>query len=274
MNGEIAMTEEKRTWNEVLDALEHDYTMSIRDVCRLLKASRPWVNRYIKPHVDTIYLNSNRRGEYQIGQNWVKLAAQILKRKEMTDSTWFHTKALYALLERSVVSVTKQTKSVPLVYLIEESKREIYLRERDVLLESLKTADTAEEEQEMVSQLANLPGRYIDEDGLELMKSHCGITQRGNVERIDVDYPGEFDPTKWIAAHDIKDYGDTDEDVYRQLFRRGCIRIEICVPDTDGAPGNKIYYVEDPTFISNKWNERVLNIPEPVWQRYAQKKGL
>ena len=269
------MAEEiKRTWDEVLNALEHDYTMSIRDVCRLLKASRPWVNRYIKPHVDTIYLNSNRRGEYQIGQNWVKLAAQLLEREEMTDSTWFHTKALYALLERSVVSVTKQTKSVPLVYLIDEMQREGYLKERDELRARLNKVITAKEEQDLIAQLVNLPGRYIDEDGLELMKHHCGITQRGKVERIDVDYPGEFDPTKWIAAHDIKDYGDTDEDVYRHLFRRGCIRIEICIPDADGVPGNKIYYVEDPMFIKNEWDERALNIPEPRWQQYAQKKGL
>lgn len=268
------MTEEKRTWAEVLDALQNDYTMSIRDVCRLLKASRSWVNRYIKPHVDAIYLNSNRRGEYQVGANWVQMAARALEREEMTESTWFHTKTLYGLLERSVVSVTKQIKSVPLVYLIEESMRDNYLQERDALRARLRQANTLKEEQELIAQLASLPGRYLDEDGLALMKSHCGITQRGNVERIDVEYPGAFDPTKWIAAHDIKDYGDTDEDVYRRLFRRGSIRIEICVADGNGEPGSKIYYVEDPTFIENVWDDRALNIPESVWQRYAQRKGL
>lgn len=266
--------ENKRTWSEVLDALKHDYTMSIRDVCRLLKASRPWVNRYIKPHVDTIYLNSNRRGEYQLGANWVQMAARALGREEMTESTWFHTKELYGLLKRSLVSVTKQTKSVPLVYLMNEEQQESYLKEREQLRERLKKANTLKEEQDLIAQLAALPGRYLDVDGLELMKSHCGITQRGNVERVDVPYPGAFDPTKWIAAHDIKDYGDTDEDVYRRLFRRGCIRIEICVPDANGEPGNKIYYVEDPEFINNEWDDRVLNIPEPFWQAYKQKKGL
>ena len=57
----------QRTWVETLEALKHEYTLSIRDVCRLLKASRPWVNRYIKPHVNTIYLNSGKRGDFAVG---------------------------------------------------------------------------------------------------------------------------------------------------------------------------------------------------------------
>lgn len=268
------MSEEKRTWGEVLDALENDYTLSIRDVCRLLKASRQWVNRYIIPHVDAIYLNSNRRGEFQIGQNWVKMAARALDREDMTESTWLHKEQVYDLLRRSVVSVTKQIKSVPLVWLIDEGSREGYLRESEALKERLKTIHNPVEGKELVVQLAALPGRYIDKDGLALLNTHCGITQRGTAERLAVEYPGEFDPAKWVAAHDIKDYGDTDEDVYRRLFRGGYVRIELCIPDKNGEAGNKTYYVEDPTFIPNEWNDRALNIPEAEWLKYKQKKGL
>lgn len=268
------MEEAKRTWEETLDALEHTYTMSFRSVCRLLKASRPWVNKYIRPHVDVIYLNSNRRGDLQIGENWVKRAAAALEREDMTESVWFNTKQLYALLERSVVSVTKQIKSVPLVYLIAEPNRAAYMIQRKDLLKSLKETKSAREEKDLIEKLTALPGRYLGEAELELVAQHCSIVQRGQVERVDVEYPGAFIPSKWVAAHDIKDYGDTDEDVYRRLFKQGSIRIEIRVPDENGEPGSKIYYVEDPDFITNEWDDRALNIPEPVWQEYLSKKGI
>ena len=268
------MGETKRTWEETLDALENTYTMSFRSVCRLLKASRPWVNRYIKPHVDVIYLNSNRRGELQMGENWVKRAAKALDREDMTESVWFNKEQLFALLERSVVQVTKQIKSVPLVYLIDESQRSEYITRREALLSEYKRTKNLQREKELVAQITALPEQYIDEDGMELLASHVGIVQRGCAERVEVDYPGTFDPGKWIAAHDLKDYGDTDEDVYRRLFRRGCIRVELCVPDENGEPGSKIYYVEDPEFIENIWDDRALNIPVQIWQKYANKKGI
>ena len=33
-----------KSWNELLKALEHEYTTSFRDVCKMLKVSRVWVN--------------------------------------------------------------------------------------------------------------------------------------------------------------------------------------------------------------------------------------
>ena len=116
--------------------------------------------------------------------------------------------------------------------------------------------------------------RSLDQTGMALYLTNCSVTQRGKAERVDVAYPGEFDPTRWIAAHDIKDYGDTDESVYRYLFRRGCIRIEIAVPDAKGEVGSKIYYIEDPEYIENQWHDRLLNIPELEWQKHKKMKGL
>ena len=264
----------ERTWTETLEALKHDYTLSIRDVCRLLKASRQWVNRYIRPHVDTIYLNSGKRGDYRIGRNWVEMAARALEREDMTESTWFHKRALYELLERCTVSVTKQTKYIPVLWLMEPSDRDAYIRERDDLKKLLAATMSEAEAIRLAKELEALPEKFLDKDSLELTDNHCRITERGKVERVVGPYPGCFAPESWQAGHDMKDYGDTDEDVYRKLFREGQIRIEVCIPDKDGVIGKKIYYVQDPDFIPNVWNDWHVIVPEPAWQLYKAKKGI
>ena len=264
----------ERTWTETLEALKNDYTLSIRDVCRLLKASRQWVNRYIRPHVDTIYLNSGKRGDYRIGRNWVEMAARALEREDMTESTWFNKKALYELLERCTVSVTKQTKYIPLAYLMAPSARDQYLRERDAFRELMSQESDERKLAQLAKELEDLPERFLDKDAMELTNQHLGITERGKVERVVVPYPGQFIPEVWQAGHDMKGYGDTDEDVYRKLFREGQIRIEICIPDKDGVIGKKIYYVQDPEFIPNTWNDWHVIVPEPAWQIYKTRNGI
>ena len=54
----------------------------------------------------------------------------------------------------------------------------------------------------------------------------------------------EFELQNLMAVHDLKDYGDTDEMIYRDLFRRGTIRLEISIPDQDGCISKKIYYID------------------------------
>ena len=274
------MMEEKRTWAEVLAALQETHTMSIRDVCMMLKTSRPWVNKHIKPHVDAVYLNSNRRGDLQTGRNWVRLAAAVLD-KEMTESTWLHTEQLMGLLKQSVVSCTKQTKRLPVSYLIEgQGRKEEYCRRRTELLErannlARKLSPEAQEECiELFQKADQLHLEYVDEAAKELLKNPCSVTARGKVERIDVEYPGEFNPADWVAPHDIKNYGDTDEAIYRAFFRAGSIRIELAIPDEAGEVGFKVYYIQDPEQLpSGGEGDKIVVVSEAAWQTYLQKKG-
>lgn len=46
-----------------------------------------------------------------------------------------------------------------------------------------------------------------------------------------------------MAVHDIKDYGDTDEMVYRDIFRAGHTKLTISIPCVDGSVSDKIYYL-------------------------------
>lgn len=266
----------RRTWTETIMALEDDYTLSIRDVCHLVKASRQWVNKYIRPHVDVIYLSSGKRGEYNTGRDWVKMAAQILNREDMTESIWFHKGQLYELLKRSVVSVTKQTKDVPITALMAEADRPRYRKEKEEIFKRLSEADKANDKEEfrrLNAEMLGLNAKYIDQAGLDLLEQRASIVKRGAVPRIDVPYPGEFDPSIWVSCSDIKDYGDTDEDIYRWLFSTGAIRIELAFSDVNGEIGTKIYYVPDPEPIPNIEDDINYPIPEGLWQEYKASRG-
>lgn len=262
------MEGEKRTWGETLELLRYEYTLSIRDVCKLLKASRSWVNRYIKPHVRSIYLNSNVRDGATSARkcNWVQLAALELEREGMTESTWLHTSDVMDLLERSVVSITKQTKAVPVRCLMTAEAREEYDQEYLQRYQELREPMPADLRVELWRELNVLHLKYVDAPAKTLLKQTCSITKRGDVERIDVAYPGEFEPAEWIAAHDIKEYGDTDEDIYRKFFRRGYIRIELAVPNENGEIGSKIYYLKDPDPLLG--DGKTVIVPESAWREY------
>ena len=46
-----------------------------------------------------------------------------------------------------------------------------------------------------------------------------------------------------IVAHDLKEYGDTDEEVHRFLFENGCFRMELNLKDKTGKVSKKVYYL-------------------------------
>ena len=95
---------------------------------RLFKASRRWITKYIKPHIRTIYINNNKRGNIQCGVNWTKITSKALS-KNIIESTWFHTEELFDFIENMCLcSITKQTKSVPVAYLMDEMHKKDYLK--------------------------------------------------------------------------------------------------------------------------------------------------
>lgn len=57
-----------------------------------------------------------------------------------------------------------------------------------------------------------------------------------------------------MAVHDIMDYGDCEETIYRELFNNGYIRVEVVINnDTNGISSScKVYYISDPEPVSPK----------------------
>ena len=67
--------------------------------------------------------------------------------------------------------------------------------------------------------------------------------KRGACPVVKCNLP-EFQLTDMISVHDLKDYGDCDEEIYRQLFLDGCYRLEINIPGENGILSKKIYYLK------------------------------
>lgn len=99
-----------------------------------------------------------------------------------------------------------------------------------------------------VKMLEELKERYLPPEVSEFLEENeVSPTARGQVPRVDVPLPS-VPIERWMAVHDLKDYGDTDEEVYRSLFSGGAVRLCLQIPlkgSTEEA-SEKIFYVDDP----------------------------
>lgn len=259
-------------WQEMLTALEHTYTISFKEVCELLKASRAWVNRYIRPNVKTLYISNNKRGDSVAGANWVKLAAMALKREGMTESIWFHRQDFNDFINSCIVSVTKQTKKVPYTYLMEPAAITAFVEHRSIIREEIKNEENPFKQMVLYNTYNNIYREYVSEESKKLLPFITSATARTKAPAIDTTLPADYMET-WYAIHDIKNYGDAEETIYRELFKKGAIRIELQLPDEDGFIGRKIFYIDDPKPVTALYEEEgYLCIRADAWETYLKEK--
>lgn len=256
------------TWNQTLVALKEVFTISFRDACRLLRASRSWVNDYIKPNVPYIYLSSGLRGEKISGINWVSVAASELGR-DMSESVWFNSEKLAAFLTDHIVSCTKQTKRIPFTGMMNPEMALLFMEKRQEIRKELATEKNVKERAKLFMEYSELPQKFVKQDeATKLLIQNClSVTERSKVEPISVPFRPEYIGT-WTAPHDLKDYGDSDEQIYRWLFRTGHIRIELQFTKGEKV-GKKIFYAPDPEALCPEGdNEGAWIVAETAWQRY------
>ena len=261
------------SWKDLIEALQGDYTLSFKDICMMLKSSRTWVNQYVRPNVHSVYIKSNHRGDVKKGINWVEVAS-IQLGKPMTESIWFHKTEFFNFLNNCTYSVTKQTKSVPVACLMTSENKEKYF----VLLEKLDKEIMNEEtpikrKMQLIEEKNSCYIEFLKQDTetQTLVKNARGITKRKEVEAVPValkytDIPSEY----WQAPHDLKEYGDADELIYRKFFAEGYIRIELHLPDAEGVLGKKIFYTHDTNYLEEKGNRII--VAEREWLKYLEAK--
>lgn len=219
------LPKEKR-WAACLHALDTDYTLPFRKACKILKCSRDWVSSYIKPNCHYIYLS-------RIGINYHSYAQEILGFEEM-DSVWFNEKEFVKLIKSNIKSCTRQTILVPVEALINPDQMERFRIEYQAVC-ALMDRFISKEKREVVK-------RYATAEGLALWDMQASPYKRSNAKAVQVPLPS-FDLKDMMAVHDLKDYGETDEMIYRGLFRKGSIKLEVAIPDKNGCVSKKIYYL-------------------------------
>ncbi len=242
----------KLPWNEVLKALQTTHTLSIRDVCKILKTSRNWVNAHISPHCEQIYLS----------QKWVQLASKQLQ-EEIKDMVWFKDEDFYNLINNSISTVTAQTKSVPIDYFLNsESKKQFYEKYKA----TVKSGDFL-----TYDEIFKMAESFADEEERKLFETRADQHNRSDYLRVAVELPDNYDLLKnWFPPHARRDYGDTDEMLYRDFFNRGFWRIELKINHEDKKPGEKIFYIEDPHYLGDGVGQNV-PIPYNVYVRDQSK---
>lgn len=224
-------------WDACISALQDDFTLSFRDACKILKCNRAWVSRYIRPNCLHIYLSAGAGKS----PNYLQLAAARLDR-EMRESIWFNTAEFEALIKENISSCTRQTIAVPIEWLIDADKIEMFQDEYKEKSSEIRNAKNPFELARLIEQKKELIKVYLNEIGKVIYTNLPNKYKRTATSTVSIDIP-EFGLEELIAAHDLKDYGDSDEEIYRGLFTTGACRLEIKIPDQDGCVSKKIYYL-------------------------------
>lgn len=224
-------------WDACISALQDDFTLSFRDVCQILKCNRAWVSRYIRPNCLHIYLSAGAGKS----PNYLQLAAARLDR-EMRDSVWFNTAEFESLIKENISSCTRQTIAVPIEWLIDADKIELFQAEYKEKVLEIRNAKNPLELGKLIEQKKKIIKTYLNEIGKIIYANLPNKYKRTATSTVTIDIP-EFDLEELIAAHDLKNYGDSDEEIYRGLFTAGACRLEIKIPDQDGCVSKKIYYL-------------------------------
>ncbi|MBR5938787.1 MAG: helix-turn-helix transcriptional regulator [Clostridiales bacterium] len=270
--------EQLRTWPEAVHALNTTHTISVQDICQILHAPRSWVNRYILPHIDKIYLPDGKRAGKEVNTNWKEVAA-IQLGKDMQDSTWCCKEDFENLILGSIQSVTKQTKLIPAELLVQDKKAfaEEYAQYTEKIAELAdKVNNDPHSPMECYTGLADLKKqqaqcfrRQLSNDGRQIMRSNLPSAVNPDATKsIPVRLPS-VPIEKWIFPEDIKDFAEIEENGHRYFFKNGYIRILLSFIDPNGNSVRKYFYVADPETMYHKYVEEYVLISEEVWQTYA-----
>ena len=96
---------------------------------------------------------------------------------------------------------------------------------------------------EIIQAMDKLIQASVNTIGKEIYSNLPSCYKRGACPVVKCNLP-EFQLADMISVHDLKDYGDCDEEIYRQLFLDGCYRLEINIPGENGILSKKIYYLK------------------------------
>lgn len=245
---------EGNPWKKCLEELKKNYTVSIREACKILMCDRSWIQRYVRPNVHYIYL-SKGFGKNKI--NYVQMASKHVER-DLQESNWLNTKEFEQLIRGNLYHCTRQTIAVPIEALLKREQIELFqscYRELERNIETYFQEENYEAVSHQRKQKEQLICRFLSLTGLLIYDNRALKNKRTLTEAVPCQIP-EFDFSELIAAHDMKSYGDTDEEIYRRLFEMGCYRMELILKDKNGHKSKKVYYLKQKETFP-KWENSV-----------------
>lgn len=187
-------------WTESLELLKTNYTLPINIACEILRCSREWIARYIRPNVKHIYLD----------QSAAHLALKTLNYDNCKPQVWFDISD-FALFVFDHMSCTRQTILIPVKWLLSEEWQSIEF--------------SAHEDPHFT---------YSDysDIGLKIKLTNIDASNRGKFPHIKVPLP-EDALSSLLIINDCRsplinaDANASNESVYRQLFKLGAYKVKL-----------------------------------------------
>ena len=285
-----AAKDAKLVWmppGEMADAVASRYTLTRRDVCQLLKFSDSTFKRYVHVNVEHVYDNTQRPAmTYYDREQLLDFIAEHVKLEQRVKyvnienyvEDWDAYNAALDAIDAELRNDLRNFAENPVGAngeLLGEDTGEYKewkaiagrLNRRGRYVRFSATRDEVDELPELMreyirkyrvekrvreAQFAN-----VSEEARGLMNVRVDEHKRTSLEFVDItDAADELiqalkkDIPVWENVASVRMEGESDEEVYRRLFKgsghQANIRVTLTMPDKDGLPGKRVYYVADP----------------------------
>lgn len=213
---------------ELKNALQTEYTITIRNACNILQASRQWVNDFVRPFVHYVYVKPRQTRLLGVSEN-----------------IFFNAEDFRQLILNNL-TFSRKTIQISLAQLLVPKMRNLVLAKCEQL--DLQIAQVAQKIPDHAEQLIVKKNQIISQNLInsakELYVNKPNARRRSLYTSIPCHCSVELPQLKTISS--MKSPGDYDESIFRQLFAQGAIRCELNLPNKDGLVSQKIYYYVEP----------------------------
>lgn len=290
-------TNEEMTWEQISKWCSDGVT--VRQICCTLQASRQWVGKYVLPRI--IDGNTDTGNYVKLGPKW----AQVMQKTiglTYPECIFMQAATVENILTEGVRDVQMRTITIDKDRLWESTEAKYdFGRVYGQLKKQLEELDSnvgygQTEHKEYVKQYDTIKKQieterleHYSDDAKAMLEENerTNVQKRGDSKWVDVpeliDHARETVTTAlrtWNkksedtiprimqSSADMRDYGMTDEMVYRKIWDSCRAKITLQLPDVNGVMSEKVYYIRNP------WNESFANgmiVGYEIWQKYKDK---
>lgn len=254
----------KRKPEEIEYMLTYSHKTRIKEICKMLKCSRPFVNdniiRYFCDSEDYVFVYDNY------------LVKPTLANEATLNGKWYDTKKIEQFIRDAIVEVSVQTITVDASYFIDsQEKADEWAKKYDELMVRYHNDISSNSKNKNKGVIAlhydqlfdDMNSQYFNLDEFEDMIAK--YNHSGDAPSVDItndELINNINLYNLVSVPSLKDYGDVDEEVYRKLFKESYYKVVLQFSDfKTGEIAKKVLYTKIENSNSN-------NIRYPVLLKY------
>lgn len=242
----------KRKPEEIEYMLTYSHKTRIKEICKMLKCSRSFVNdniiRYFFDPEDYVFVCDNY------------LVNPTLANEATLNGKWYNTQKIEQFIRNAIVEVSVQTITVDASYFIDgQELADEWAEKYDQLMDDYHNDISSSKNKGVIAlhydQLFDdLNDQYFNLDEHEDLIAK--YNKRGEAPSIDItnnELINNINLYNLASVPSLKDYGDVDEEVYRKLFKESYYKVTFQFTNfKTGEIGKKVLYTKFENKDSNK----------------------